>query len=92
MPTYEFKDNVTGEITEHQMKISELDVFKKNNPNLTQCHTFANLPGLGDGTRMDVPGIGRADSTFEKEIIGRIKKIPGNVVKDRHKHKTPREW
>jgi hypothetical protein len=36
MPNYTFKDIETGEIIEEFMKISELDEFKANNPNLVQ--------------------------------------------------------
>ena len=32
MPTYDFKNKETGEVTERIMKMSELDDFKKNNP------------------------------------------------------------
>jgi hypothetical protein len=92
MPTYKFRDVRVGEVNEYIMKISELDAFKARNPHLEQYHTFDSLPGLGDSSRMSVPGIGQPDATFEREVIGRIKKIPGNVVKDRHKHKLPREW
>jgi len=36
MPTYNFRNDKTGEEFEIQMRISELDEYKKNNPNLTQ--------------------------------------------------------
>lgn len=91
MPTYEFKNLNTGEIEEHQMKISEYDAFKSNNPHLERyiCET----PILGDGMRMSTPGVGQPDARFEREIIGRIKeKVPQNTVKYGHKTKMPREW
>jgi len=34
MPTYVFRNTETEEIEEHFMKISELDQFKKDNPQL----------------------------------------------------------
>ena len=34
MPTYVFRNKETDEIEEHIMKISELDQFKEDNPNL----------------------------------------------------------
>lgn len=34
MPTYDFKDSITNEITERVMKMSELTEFKLNNPTL----------------------------------------------------------
>ena len=92
MPTYLFKTIETGEVQEVKLKISELDAFKENNPHLEQYHTIETLPGFGDPMRMSVPGVGQADPVFEREIIDRIKKIPGNVVKDRHKHHGTREW
>lgn len=36
MPTYDYKNTKTGKITEHSMKISEIDQFKKDHPELTQ--------------------------------------------------------
>lgn len=34
MPTYTFKDKETGEITEIILRMSELDQYKEDNPNL----------------------------------------------------------
>ena len=34
MPTYVFRNKETDEIVEHEMKMSELDQFKEDNPNL----------------------------------------------------------
>ena len=39
MPTYIFKNTKTQEVFEQQMRISELDEFKTNNPNLIQVPT-----------------------------------------------------
>ena len=39
MPTYIFKNTKTDEIFEKQMRISELDEFKKENPDLIQMPT-----------------------------------------------------
>lgn len=36
MPTYSFRDTNTGEVTDHTLRISELDDFKSANPHLTQ--------------------------------------------------------
>ena len=36
MPTYIFKNKKTEEVFEQQMRISELDDFKKNNTDLVQ--------------------------------------------------------
>jgi hypothetical protein len=93
MPTYQFLNKNTDEIEEHTMRIAELDPFKENNPHLERYFCAENLPQLGDGMRMSVPGIGQPDARFEREIIGRIKeKVPHNTVKHGHKTKMPREW
>lgn len=93
MPTYTFVNTETNEIEEHRMSYTILDQFKLDNPKLEQ-HIFAeNLPVFGDGMRMSVPGMGKADSTFEKYVINRIKEsVPGNTIKDGHKTKMQREW
>ena len=92
MPIYEFLNNHTGEVEEHTMRISELDTFKENNPNLIRHFSPGNVPSFGDGMRMDTPGIGKADSTFEKYVIQRMKDtIPGNTMSG-HKTKMQREW
>lgn len=93
MATYTFLNKDTNEIEEHVMKISELDTFKQNNPHLERFFTLDSLPTFGDGMRMDTPGIGKADSTFEKYVINRIKEsVPGNTLHRTHKTKMQREW
>ena len=93
MPTYDFMNSVTNEVEEHRMSYTELDDFLKNNPNLSRHHSPENLPIFGDGMRMNTPGMGQPDSTFEKYVIGRMKEtIPGNTIKDGHKTKGSREW
>lgn len=92
MPNYTFKNSNTNEIESHTMKISELDDFKANNPHLERCYLPDGAPTLGDGMRMDTPGTGKADSTFEKYVIQRMKEtIPGNTMGG-HKTKMQREW
>jgi|TARA_B100000902_G_scaffold42576_1_gene50339 predicted nucleic acid-binding Zn ribbon protein len=49
MPTYIFKNTKTNEIFEQQMRISELDLFKKNNPNLVQMPTAPSFRLKGTG-------------------------------------------
>lgn len=93
MPTYQFLNRDTQQVEEHRMSYTALDEFKLNNPNLERYFSPENLPILGDGMRMSVPGIGQPDGRFEREIIGRIKeKVPHNTVKTGHKTKMPREW
>ncbi len=49
MPTYIFKDKKSEEIFELQMKISELDKFKKKNPKLIQLPTAPSFRLKGSG-------------------------------------------
>jgi len=92
MPTYQFKNVETGEVVEYTMKLAEYDKFKKDNPQLERYFSVEGLASLGDGMRMDTPGTGKADSTFEKYVIQRMKDtIPGNTMAG-HKTKMPREW
>jgi hypothetical protein len=41
MPTYEFRNKQTGDVTEHIMRISERDQFILDNPHLEQTITSA---------------------------------------------------
>jgi len=92
MPLYDFLNKETNQVEEHRMSHTELDQFKQDNPNLERYFSSDNLPGFGDGMRMDTPGIGKADSTFEKYVIQRMKDtIPGNTMGG-HKTKMQREW
>lgn len=93
MPSYDFLNKETGEVTEHRMSYTVLEQFKLDNPHL-ELHIFSeNLPIMSDGSRMSVPGIGKADSSFEKYVIGRMKEnVAGNTIKDGHKTKQSREW
>ena len=93
MPSYDFLNKQTGEIETHTMSWVKLDDFKQDNPHLESYFSPENLPIMSDGMRMSVPGVGRADSTFEKYVINRIKEnTPKNTVKAGHKTKMPREW
>lgn len=93
MPTYKFRNLDTGNITEHVMRISELDDFKQKNPQLERYFDMEGLAGLGDGTRMNVPGAGTPVKAFEQGVIQRIKEtVPGNTLAKTHKTKLPREW
>jgi len=93
MPSYDFINKNTGEREEHRMSYTVLDQFKLDNPHL-EMHIFAeNLPVMSDGSRLSVPGMGRADSSFEKYVINPMKeRIPNNTIKSGHKTKAPREW
>ena len=49
MPTYIFKNTKTDEIFEKQMRISELDEFKNENPDLIQTPTAPSFRLKGTG-------------------------------------------
>ena len=73
MPTYDFLNKETGEITEHVMRISELDAFKEANPHLQQTYTKA--PAFaGDHITL------KKDNGF-KEVLQKIhERSPGSVL------------
>ena len=93
MPMYDFINKNTNEVEVHSMFYKDLDKFKEDNPHLERYFSAETLPGFGDGMRMSTPGTGKADSTFEKYVINRMKEtIPGNTIKAGHKTKMQREW
>ena len=49
MPTYIFKNKKTDAVFEQQMRISELDEFKKTNPDLVQLPTAPSFRLKGTG-------------------------------------------
>jgi len=92
MPTYDFLNKNTNEVEEHRMSYTVLDQFMADNAHLERYHSAENLPIMGDGTRMSVPGIGQPHAAFEHGVIQRMKDtIPGNTMSG-HKTKKPREW
>jgi hypothetical protein len=75
------------------MSYKDYDQFLIDNPHLKRYHSVDNLPVMSDGIRMNVPGTGKPDSTFEKYVIGRIRDtVPGNRLAKSHKTKAPKEW
>jgi len=89
---YTFLNLDTNEIEEHTMRLAEYDEFKENNPHLQRYFASNGIPGLGDGQRMNVPGLAQPHAAFEHGVIQRMKEtIPGNTMGG-HKTKMPREW
>ena len=75
MPTYEFRNKVTGEVTEHFMKMSAKDDFLAENPHLEQ--TLTQAPAFaGDHITL------KKDTGF-KEVLQKIKER--NPHNDLHK-------
>jgi len=92
MPSYDMRNKETGQVLEYRMSYTVLDKFLEDNPNLEVYHSAGNIPVLGDGMRMSVPGIGQPHAAFETGVIQRMREsIPGNTMKG-HKTKQPREW
>lgn len=73
MPLYHFKHKETGEISSEIMKMSELDQFLEDNPDLQQC---LNAPKLVDPVTV---GRIRHDDSFN-DLLKEAKKV--------HKHST----
>jgi hypothetical protein len=87
------RNKETGEVFDKKMSYKDLDQFLIDNPNYERYHSAENLPVLGDGMRMSVPGVGQPDKAFEQGVIQRIKDtVPGNTLHKSHKTKLPREW
>jgi len=51
MPTYDFLNTETGEVTEHFMSYTKLDQFKEDNPHLKQKLSAPKIVG-GHGDRV----------------------------------------
>ena len=70
MPTYVFINKLSGEKTEHVMKIAELDAFKQNNP---QLERFMGLGGVSTDAPVDPTRLGRVkiDNGF-REVLQKI--------------------
>jgi hypothetical protein len=67
MPTYNFKNNDTGEIIEVMLKISERDQYLQDNPHLTQV--LLKPPSIDAGGSLTV---GKPDSGF-RDVLKNIK-------------------
>ena len=80
MPTYDFRNKETGEVTEHIMRISQLDQFKADHPELEKV-IISGIGFVADGDK------GKTDQRFEQEVIARIRDtVPGNNIARNHKH------
>jgi hypothetical protein len=75
MPTYVFRNKETGEQFEKIMKISELDTFRQENP---QLETVIQTVAFGDPTKLTST---RKFDTGFKEVLQRIhEKTPGSQL------------
>jgi hypothetical protein len=78
MPTYDFKNKDTGEVTELVMSIAKMEQYRKDNPNMQMVISTPkqNLITGKDGAVLKQAGDGW------KEVQDRIKS--GMPPKDRH--------
>jgi hypothetical protein len=75
MPTYVFRNKETGEQFEKIMRISELDNFRNENP---QLETVIQAVAFGDPTKLTSS---RKFDTGFKEVLQRIhEKTPGSEL------------
>lgn len=68
MPTYTFKNKETGEVTERILKMSELDLFKIDNPLL---ETVISGGSLCDTLRLG-DGLLKGNNAGFKEVLQKI--------------------
>lgn len=73
MPTYTFKNKITSEILEKEMKISEREDFLHENPDLIQILT--STPPTLDPVRL---GVTKSPDSF-KDLMKNIKNKSGRA-------------
>ena len=81
MPTYDFKNLDTGEITEYMMSVSQMEQFKADNPNMQQVISAPknNMLTNRDGSVLRKAGDGwkevqqRIQSGLPPRLKGNIK-------------------
>lgn len=84
MPLYDFLNNETGEIEEHNMSFTKLDQFKEDHPHLKQV--ILGTPGIvgGHGDRV------KTDDGF-KEVLNKISSANPGSPMDRHRQRGVKE-
>lgn len=78
MANYTFLNKTTNEEFDISMPISELDIYKNNNPHLEQL--IVSVPRLGDPTRL---GLKKPDAGF-RDVLKKIKRA--------HRGSTVNTW
>jgi hypothetical protein len=77
MPTYNFKNKKTGEISERIMKMSELDSYKEINPELEQ---YIESPMVVRSLNIG-EGLLKGKNSGFKEVLQRIhERTPGSCL------------
>lgn len=81
MPIYNFRDKITGEITEEWMSIAQRESFLKKNKNLEPY--LDSAPGFSYSGAGDVDGK-KTDNTW-KEVLAKIgQNHPTSTLADRY--------
>ena len=77
MPIYQYKNEETGEISDHYMSISSMEEFEKDNPHMKK---IIHAPAIGDAMRL---GVRKTDDSFN-DLLKTIKKNnSGSTIRDR---------
>ena len=86
MPTYDFENTKTGEVTTEMMSMSELDIFKKKNPHMKQLISKVNIVS-------GVMGMGRmkSDGGWNDNLQRIAEAHPTSPLADRYKKKSIKE-
>ena len=84
MPTYDFLNTETGEVTEHFMSYTKLDQFKEDNPHLKQQILGAPMTVGGHGDRV------KTDEGM-KEVLNKIASANPGSPMDRHRQRGVKE-
>jgi hypothetical protein len=75
MPTYVFRNKETGEQFEKVMKMSELDPFRVENP---QLETVIQSVAFGDPTKLTTTR--KFDTGFKEVLKRKHEKTPGSQI------------
>ena len=77
MPTYDYKNEETGEVTEKFMSISDMEQFEKDNPHMKK---IIGAPVIGDPVRL---GVKKTPDSFN-DMLKTIKKTnAGSTIETR---------
>lgn len=89
MPTYDFKNKKTGEYEEHHMKISELDQFMEDNPDLVKVILSAPKVNYSSHAQGSVSDIAAKKDKGWKEVLQKIgEQNPISQVAEDHNQKS----
>jgi hypothetical protein len=77
MPIYQYKNEETGEVTDHFMSISTMEQFELDNPHMKK---IIHAPALGDAMRL---GVRKTDEGFNDLLKSIKKNKPGSTIETR---------